>query len=143
MALDAAAWAGQRQPRDVTATGCIQQQSPNGRSLVLAKAGGGAIYALTGARARDLAPYVGQPVEIVGRLVDGRDAPRRVGTSGAVGADAIGRRDQQQPTGATTDPVTGTGAPPGVPVSAGSRRAARDLARLEIVSFARTAGSCR
>jgi hypothetical protein len=144
IATSVAPAAAQRAPREVKATGCVQRQSGSGgRQLLLAKIGGGATYALTGAREREISQYVGQRVEIVGRIDGDGDVPRAIGTSGTAVPDPINRRDHQQPTGATTDPVTGKGAPPGAPVAGRPRARTQETPRLEVVSVRPSAGSCR
>jgi hypothetical protein len=97
---------------------------------------------LGGARERDIAAYVGRPVEIAGRIVGGDQTPRPVGTSGRLPATEVNRRDPQQPTGAVTDPKTGRGFPPGVPSAEKRPAPRRDMGRLNVASFRPLPGDC-
>jgi hypothetical protein len=89
-----------------------------------ARKGEPATFGLIGTAEQQLGRYVGQRIEVVGML-------------------ETDSRDQQQPTGGATDPVTGAGTPPGVPASVGTRGTTTpSVRRLEIISFKRVNGSC-
>jgi hypothetical protein len=82
-------------------------------------------FVLSGRPERQLVRHVGHPVEIVG----------------TIDADDL---DQQQPTGGVTDPVSGAGTPPGVPVALnGATPSTAGVQRLNIISAKPLGGACR
>ena len=90
--------------------------------------GGKATFGLIGKQEPQLGQYVGRRVEVVGTIE----------------TDA---RDSQQPTGGATDPVSGAGAPPGVPAATrGSSTPAApptaSVPRLNILSVKPASGAC-
>ena len=125
----------------MTMTGCVQRDSAyrpdrpvagaNPEFLLVtstqpagARTGEPGTFGLIGKAEQQLGRYVGQRLEVVGTL-------------------DTDSRDQQQPTGGATDPITGAGTPPGAPASVGTRGTATPgVRRLEIISFKRVNGSC-
>jgi pilus assembly protein FimV len=105
-----------------------------------AKAAAGRSFALTGDRESSLATYVGQRVEIVGRMAPGGAA----GVAGAAGAPAARGGDAGAPAPGAGDSAArpgdaGQGAQPGQGRPAGQ---AGTMPELTIVSVKPAAGSC-
>ena len=116
----------------VTVAGCVQRDSADAKSRAQGRdvsdeflLVGKTTFALSGTQERQLGRYVGRRVEILGTI---EPLPR----------------DQQQPTGGSTDPVSGAGSPPGVPAAQARPEATTAAVQgLSIISVNPLRGGCR